>query len=1650
MKNFTLCVLLFCAQFIQAQMSVTTVQTPAQLVQDVLVGEGVTPFNITFNGAPATAVRLQAGHFTTNFNPTNLGIMEGMILATGNSRDAPGPNTGGGHTSTGGNIQINDVDLDILTTNTVTNVTVVEFDFVATGLELNFDYIFASEEYPEYVFDPGGYNDVFGFFLRGPGITGPFTGNARNLAVVPSTTTPITVNTINNGYQNNGVGAVNPGLYNPNTVTPTNGTTWTGHTVEYDGFTDVLRASAALICGETYHIKLAIANCGDQGWDSAVFLKNFRIKPFELLGNSGIGGTTGSGIPICPGEQVVIASGIVDQSFTYDWSENGIPIPGPHGPDLTVPASNGPAAVTAGSLVTGSRYQILSTGTTDFSLVGAVDNLPNEIFTATGPGTGDGVVAPVAVYELKYYTSSGCFLGSDTYDLVYVNFGLNEITSIDKCFPESTAVPPQYSFGNLNTDITSFMLNGLPASDFDIRYFDNPTDAYAIVPPAGISQAQLSNYTINSTNQILYIRFESMSIGCIFVKQVELRVDIKPDGSFSYAGPYCINPSAAPVMPTLSNLTPGGTFNPSSAGLIVNPTTGEIDLALSSPGNYTVNYHIPASFACAVFDVDKPVVITAAMLAPTVTSPITYCQGEVATPLSVSGPGLMWYNLPVGGTGSPAAPTPDTATSGTTVYYVSQNGGCESPRSAITVNVNAKPLPPTFTPVAPYCQNQAALPLAPSGSNLLWYTTATGGTGSTATPTPATSTPGITHYYVTQTVNGCESDRAVMDVEVIALPSAPVVTSPVTYCQNVTASQLTTVSGSNLLWYAAATGGVGNSTAPTPVTGAVGSTAYYVSQTVNGCEGPRALITVNVTGIPAAPSVISPLVYCQYESALPLSAVGSNLLWYTSATGGTGSAATPAPDTSIGGVFTYYVSQTIGCESPRSAITVTVNAKPLPPAFTPVAPYCQNQTALPLAPTGSNLLWYTTATGGTGSAATPTPATGTAGITHYYVTQTVNGCESDRAVMDVEVIALPSAPGVNSPVVYCQNTSASPLATTNGSNLLWYAAATGGTGNSTAPTPVTGAVGNTTYYVSQTVNGCEGPRASITVSVTGIPAAPSVTSPLVYCQNEVALPLSAVGSNLLWYTSATGGTGSAAIPTPNTSSAGSTTYYVSQTIGCEGPRSAIVINVIPTPAMPNVAPVVYCQNETALPLTAVGANLLWYTAATGGTGSSSAPPVSTSIAAVTNYYVTQTVNGCESARAQLVVTVNPLPAAPTANRIQPTCTAPTGTIDITAPTGANFEYSINSGATYQSATSFAGLAPNANYQVIVRNTVTGCVSASTTFNIQIAPTFPATPAVTGSAVCVGEQISLTTPAVAGATYSWTGPNGFTSSVQNPVIANSTMAMAGTYSLVISTTADCPSNPGTVNIVVNPLPQPVLAQDGYICFNAITNVGSPYVLNSGLDNATYDFEWFNSVGGAFTPIALETQNTYAVTVPGAYAVQATHAVTGCVSPMVTTNVGMSSPPLQVVAVSSEYFADIQSITINVSPPGNYEYQLDNGAFQTGNMFSDILPGTHTVTVRNECGELSTSAYLMDYPRFFTPNGDGYNDTWNIFALSTQAKAKIYIFDRYGKLIKQISPGGTGWDGTLNENILPSTDYWFTVEYEENSVRKEFKSHFALKR
>jgi gliding motility-associated-like protein len=243
--------------------------------------------------------------------------------------------------------------------------------------------------------------------------------------------------------------------------------------------------------------------------------------------------------------------------------------------------------------------------------------------------------------------------------------------------------------------------------------------------------------------------------------------------------------------------------------------------------------------------------------APQVTSPVYYCQDSAAAPLSINGTApIYWYDAQQGGTALPTAPIPVTTTPGDFSWYVSDTGpeGCETQRAEITAHV----YPTTDTPVAAspsYCKYANAIQLQASGTDILWYTQAQGGVPSSIAPVPATSTPGDEYYYVTQTINGCESPRATVAVQILPPPAPP---TPVVdlYCQNEVPQGLN-INGQNLLWYLTDSGGEGSTAFPS-VAQLSAKTAFYVSQTVNGCESDRAPVYVEPCCTLELPTAFSP------------------------------------------------------------------------------------------------------------------------------------------------------------------------------------------------------------------------------------------------------------------------------------------------------------------------------------------------------------------------------------------------------------------------------------------------------------------------------------------------------------------------------------------------------------------------------------------------------------------------------------------------------------------------------------------------------------------------------------------------------------------------------------------------------------------------
>ena len=260
-----------------AQLTVDPTLTPEDLVQNVLLGGGVTVSNVTFNGQPGNIVdpNAQIGSFDASM--ANVGVTNGVVISTGDIGVCVGPNDQSDATVPQGGLNTpGDPDLAQLINFPLIDMfdaAVLEFDFVPAGDSINFNFVFGSEEYLEFV--NLGFNDPFAFFISGPGFSGPFLNGAENIALVPMTTTPVSIDNVNDlvnsqYYVDNGDGFTAPFNNDPLYV-------------QLDGLTTVLAARAQVQCGQSYHIKLAVSDAGDGSFDSAVFLQEGSFSSASLV-----------------------------------------------------------------------------------------------------------------------------------------------------------------------------------------------------------------------------------------------------------------------------------------------------------------------------------------------------------------------------------------------------------------------------------------------------------------------------------------------------------------------------------------------------------------------------------------------------------------------------------------------------------------------------------------------------------------------------------------------------------------------------------------------------------------------------------------------------------------------------------------------------------------------------------------------------------------------------------------------------------------------------------------------------------------------------------------------------------------------------------------------------------------------------------------------------------------------------------------------------------------------------------------------------------------------------------------------------------------------------------------------------------------------
>lgn len=816
-RIFTLCSLfLLNLSLVHSQLTIdNTTQNPTDLVQNVLVGAGVTVTNVKFNGSTASALVPQemVGEFS---GITSMGITNGLILATGNAQLADSDNNNGGATSGGTGAIATDPDLNALSGLVLYDQAMLEFDFVPAGDSISFKFVFGSEEYLEWV--GSGYNDVFGFFLSGPGITGPFSAGGVNLATVPFTSTPISINTINNVtsstyYVNNGTGstpAIN--LY-----------------IQYDGFTVILTAKAAVNCGDTYHIKLAISDAGDAVLDSGVFLEGGSFSSdavtVDLVTTSGSniiaegcsqGGTFSFTRPAsASGDTLIIdvfVSGDAINGLDYSpYIDSTITfLPGEDSVGFTFLAIDDFLLEGTDSLVI-TIYNVNSCGDTVVStaVVYIVDLKPLIVdlgpdtllpcgggtvsidpFVAGGyipytyswstGATTDSLDAPITSTTTIYLTVNG-LCGTNATDSMIVNIASTspqfwDPQTFDINCPDSVEIAPLYVSGG--------------AAPFSFLWSTGVTDSSIIVSPI-----DTTTYTVTITD---------------FCGQV-MTLNIVVNSS---SIPMVWNPQShtifCPNAVDIAGLFVSGGATPFSYSW----STGETDSSINVSPIVTTNYTVTISDVCSQSSsLTIPVTV---QFVPQFWNPQTYdivCPDTaVIGPVFVSG-GVspFTYSWSTGPTTSTITVSPND----TTIYTVTITDACAQTAVVnIPVNVDMVPLDWDSQLFSTYCPftNIEIEPMFVSGTSPFSYSWSTGGSSSSIFVSP-----GDTTIYVVTISDACgQSEIVNIQVDVRAAVPIDVEIGGDTICLN-TDGTLTVVpivtggnGGVNYNWYEDGAGVISN------------------------------------------------------------------------------------------------------------------------------------------------------------------------------------------------------------------------------------------------------------------------------------------------------------------------------------------------------------------------------------------------------------------------------------------------------------------------------------------------------------------------------------------------------------------------------------------------------------------------------------------------------------------------------------------------------------------------------------------------------------------------------------------------------------------------------------------------------------------------
>lgn len=731
--------------------------------------------------------------------------------------------------------------------------------------------------------------------------------------------------------------------------------------------------------------------------------------------------------------------------------------------------------------------------------------------------------------------------------------------------------------------------------------------------------------------------------------------------------------------------------------------------------------------------------------------------------------------------------------------------------------------------------------------------------------------------------------------------------------------------------------------------------------------------------------------------------------------------------------------------------------------------------------------------------------------TSYYAMASVNGCfVGARAAVTAVVNPIPTVDSISESTV-CENGSATIGATASMGTINWYSAPVGGTLLATGSTFTTPVLSNTTtYFIDVTSNGCTtSTRTSVTVTVVNT-TAPIGNAVQEFCDSEMATlaDLFVTGSNIKWYNSNAGATN---LDTTTTLS-NNTTYYATQTVGgCESiSRLSVTVFVYETVVELSTSEIDILEECDSMldgdntngfsefDLTSMETILL------NGSNASdfdfqyyddparinAIPTPETFQNSIVNEQpifvrIINILNTDCYTDLEFTIRVNTIPEVES-TVVFKNCDEdgiPDGFTDFNLNELDNIITNENLNdfaityhlSTIDAETGNNPLNPlpfnNQTSSVIygrIENSITGCFSIST-ISLEVSTTALSPAFIQEIEQCDDDanadglyEFDLTSVSQGFVSQFPTGQNlivRYFSSLsdaqleENEIInpTNYTNQSPFTETLYVRVESEdngeCFGIGPNLLLTVNPRPEFEVDQSETFCLN-----GGSTTLNTFNPNGIYSYEWTDSNNNI-----ISTSEFAIVSAQDIYTVTATSAE-GCLSLPVTFGVVASGvSTITKDAITIEDLSNNNTITIDDSNIGigDYEFALDNqfGPFQNEAIFRNVFAGAHTIYIRdkNGCGTVAIDVFVMGFPKFFTPNGDGANDTWNIRGLDNEylQNTTVFIYDRYGKLIKQFKASNEGWNGTFNGQRLSTDDFWYVINLVDTTGAVEvFRGHFSL--